>query len=144
MDVYKLPNILIVHLKRFSKDSGGSSRYGVYGMMSGSSKNSDLIDFPITGLDMTKYVLDPKTGESNVYDLYAISNHSGSLYGGHYIAHCMNSLDNKWYCFNDSSVSNSSTSHLVCATAYVLFYRRRNISSEQAEFSSGVDVDSLD
>jgi len=109
-------------------------------MMMGSSKNSDTVDFPIEGLDMTQYVLDPHTGESNIYDLYAISNHSGSLYGGHYIAHCQNSLDKNWYCFNDSSVSKCGKGQLVCSSAYVLFYRRRNISSEQR----AVDVDALD
>ena len=61
------------------------------GMMSGASKNDDLIDFPINGLDMSQYVL--STGdESSVYDLYGISNHMGSLYGGHYTAYCKNSV----------------------------------------------------
>lgn len=92
--------------------------------MMSSSKNSDKINFPINGLDMNKYVLDPHTGESNIYDLYAISNHMGSLYGGHYTAHCKNSLDNRWYEFNDSSVSKSGENELVCSSAYVLFYRR--------------------
>jgi len=92
--------------------------------MMSSSKNSDKINFPINGLDMNKYVLDPHTGESNIYDLYAISNHMGSLYGGHYTAHCKNSLDNRWYEFNDSSVSKSGEDELICSSAYVLFYRR--------------------
>ncbi len=142
MDIYKLPNILIIQLKRFNKDGGGRSRYGYsgVGMIVGSSKNSDTVDFPIDGLDMTRYVLDPHTGESTVYDLYAISNHSGSLYGGHYIAHCKNSMDGKWYCFNDSSVSKSSEAGLVDPSAYVLFYRRRGIPGEVGE----VDVDALD
>ena len=85
MDVYKLPNILIIQLKRFNRGSRGSSygmSYGM-GMASGASKNSDLIDFPLEGLDMEKYVLDPSSGEQTVYDLYGISNHMGSLYGGH-------------------------------------------------------------
>lgn len=144
MDVYTLPNILIIQLKRFSKDQGGVSGYGGMGMrmsMMSSSKNSDKIDFPIEGLDMTQYVLDPHTGESNIYDLYAISNHMGSLYGGHYTAHCKNSLDGEWYSFNDSSVGRASANNLVDPSAYVLFYRRRNISFEQGKT---VDVEALD
>ena len=32
------------------------------------------------------------------YQLYGISNHSGSTDGGHYIAHCKNFDDGYWYC----------------------------------------------
>ena len=127
MDIYKLPKILVIQLKRFSKGGGGSKYgggYGLHRMVMGSSKNSDLIDFPIDGLDMGQYLLE-KDGKEYNYDLYAISNHMGSLYGGHYTAHCKNSLDNKWYYFNDSSCGKTSTSELVCSSAYVLFYRLR-------------------
>ena len=141
MDIYKLPNILIVQLKRFSKD-GETNRYGMRTMIS-SSKNSDVISFPIKGLDMNKYVLDPKVGENNIYDLYAVSNHMGSLYGGHYTAHCRNSLNGQWYEFNDSSVSKSSEKHLVCSSAYVLFYRRRDLTSEQLVYT-GIVCETLD
>lgn len=124
MDLYKLPKILSIQLKRFNKEGGGK-KYGVYSMMSGSSKNSDLIDFPITGLDMGKYLLQKEDGKEYLYDLYAVSNHMGSLYGGHYTAHCKNSLTNKWYYFNDSSCGATSESDIVCSSAYVLFYRLR-------------------
>jgi ubiquitin carboxyl-terminal hydrolase 4/11/15 len=142
MDVYKLPNILIIQLKRFSKEGGGKSQYGGTRMMT-SSKNSDTVEFPVEGLDMSKYIIDPTTGESSTFDLYAISNHMGSLYGGHYTAYGKNSLTNKWYSFNDSSVSGASISSLVGNSAYCLFYRRRHISSEQ-EDDTGVDVDAID
>lgn len=104
MDIYKLPKILVIQLKRFNK-GGGSSKYssGIGRMVMGSSKNSDLIDFPIEGLDMGKFLLDQPDGQEAIYDLYAVSNHMGSLYGGHYTAHCKNSITNKWYYFNDSS-----------------------------------------
>ena len=41
------------------------------------------------------------------YQLYAISNHSGSCYGGHYTAYCKHSVQEKWYCFNDSRLVDS-------------------------------------
>ncbi len=60
------------------------------------------------------------------YDLYAVSNHYGSLNGGHYTAFGFNSLLNKWYEFNDSSVSTvSSIDDVVTSGAYLLLYRRR-------------------
>ena len=124
MDIYKLPKILVIQLKRFSK-GGGSSKYGGIRSMMSSSKNSDLIDFPVQELDMGKYLLDKPEGEDYMYDLYAVSNHMGSLYGGHYTAYCKNSINDKWYYYNDSSCGPTSKSDIVSSSAYVLFYRKR-------------------
>jgi|JI10StandDraft_1071094.scaffolds.fasta_scaffold109524_7 ubiquitin C-terminal hydrolase len=93
---------------------------------------------------MSNFALNKRSEESNIYDLYAISNHMGSLYGGHYTAHCKNSLDGRWYEFNDSSVGRTNESHLVCSSAYVLFYRRRGLTSEQLDSNCGIDVEALD
>ena len=61
-----------------------------------------------------------------IYDLYAVSNHYGSLNGGHYTAYGYNSLAKRWFDFNDSSVSNvSNPKEVVSEGAYLLFYRRR-------------------
>ena len=60
-----------------------------------------------------------------VYDLYAISNHYGSMGGGHYTAYCRN-INGNWYDFNDSSVSEvRNPNSVITAAAYVLFYKRR-------------------
>lgn len=60
------------------------------------------------------------------YDLYAVSNHYGSLHGGHYTAYGFNDMFKKWYEFNDSSVSSvSDANEIVSPGAYLLFYRRR-------------------
>jgi len=71
MDIYKLPKILVVQLKRFSKGESSGSKYSGYSafgrMIMGSSKNSDLIDFPLKGLDMGKYLLDNE-GKEYLYD----------------------------------------------------------------------------
>ena len=64
-------------------------------------------------------------GVQPIYDLYGISNHFGSLNGGHYTAYGKN-IDGKWYNFNDSSVSSSSGKSVVTDAAYLLFYRRRD------------------
>jgi ubiquitin C-terminal hydrolase len=55
---------------------------------------------------MSPYVLskDLKNKNSVKYDLYAVSNHYGSLAFGHYTAFCKNYETGKWYDFNDSSV----------------------------------------
>jgi ubiquitin carboxyl-terminal hydrolase 4/11/15 len=43
--------------------------------------------------------------EDNVYDLFAVANHFGGLGGGHYTAYALNHIDQKWYNFDDSRVS---------------------------------------
>ena len=40
--------------------------------------------------------------ESLIYDLYAVSNHFGSLSGGHYTAFSQNVITKKWYEFDDT------------------------------------------
>ena len=35
------------------------------------------------------------------FNLYAVSNHFGSLEGGHYTAYCSSDVHKKWYKFDD-------------------------------------------
>ena len=67
--------------------------------MKGNLKNHN-----ITRLEINKYVLEKTTGTQYVYDLFGVSNHYGSVGGGHYTATCYNYSRKKWYDFNDSSV----------------------------------------
>ena len=53
-------------------------------------------------LDLRPYVRGPDS-DSALYELYAVSNHSGGLGGGHYTAYAKNFDNHKWYMFNDSS-----------------------------------------
>ena len=87
----------------------------------------ELVDFPTNGLDIAPHIkMDYKAaGIQPVYDLYGVSNHFGSLNGGHYTAYGKN-IDGKWYNFNDSSVSSSNENSVVTDAAYLLFYRRRD------------------
>lgn len=77
MELYKAPEFLIIHLKRFSHQRSS---------MFGSRKIQEMIDFPVEGLDLSQYVLDMTEKKKVMYDLYAVSNHYGSLNGGHYTA----------------------------------------------------------
>lgn len=76
---------------------------------------------------MRPYVLTLKDAPKPVlYDLYAVSNHYGSLNGGHYTACVKNQFTGKWYNMNDSSCSEmSNENEAVTSAAYLLFYRRR-------------------
>ncbi|KAK3368104.1 hypothetical protein B0H63DRAFT_534187 [Podospora didyma] len=114
-DLWKTPDILVVHLKRFS--SSGYRR----------DKLDILVDFPVEGLDLTTRVIDKEDGKQEVYDLIAVDDHWGGLGGGHYTAFARNFVDGQFYEFNDSSVSlTKDTKRMVTSAAYLLFYRRRS------------------
>jgi ubiquitin carboxyl-terminal hydrolase 8 len=117
--IMTLPEKLIIQLKRF-KTMGQMRR-----------KITNCIDFPLTGLNLDDYCFDKI--QTDIYDLYGIVNHSGSLNGGHYIAHTKNRINHKFYEFNDSHcVYMNDDSKLVDNSAYLLFYeKRRKIDFEE-------------
>jgi len=106
----------------------------------GSRKLNQLIDFPMTSLNMTPYLVEVQNevdagGEPRqfIYDLYAVSNHYGSMNGGHYTAFCVNPIYNRWFVYDDESVRFISKNEdpamiqqmVVSKAAYVLFYKLR-------------------
>uniref|UniRef100_A0A4W5L5N0 Ubiquitin carboxyl-terminal hydrolase n=1 Tax=Hucho hucho TaxID=62062 RepID=A0A4W5L5N0_9TELE len=117
-DLWSLPRILVVHLKRFSYNRCWRD------------KLDTVVDFPVRDLNMSEFVCDPKAGPY-VYDLIAVSNHYGGMGGGHYTAYGKNNADGKWHYFDDSSVSAASEDQIVvseppqpllsCVTLYMAF-----------------------
>uniref|UniRef100_H2ZLN3 ubiquitinyl hydrolase 1 n=1 Tax=Ciona savignyi TaxID=51511 RepID=H2ZLN3_CIOSA len=119
LDIWRLPPTLIIHLKRFQFVNG---RW---------IKSHKVVDFPKTDFDPSSFMT--KRDEENL-DVEAqeitTSCHSGILGGGHYIAYAKNKVNNKWYCYNDSSckeVRNVSADNINVDTAYTLFYERQGI-----------------
>ncbi|XP_078178002.1 ubiquitin carboxyl-terminal hydrolase 8-like isoform X2 [Carex rostrata] len=120
LDLWRLPEVLIIHLKRFSYN-----RFMKH-------KLDTTVEFPIHDLDLSGHISHkPQTateGEikqlSMHYRLYAVSNHYGSMGGGHYTAQVFHECGNKWYNFDDSRVSQISEESIKTSAAYVLFYRR--------------------
>ncbi|XP_042202589.1 ubiquitin carboxyl-terminal hydrolase 2a, partial [Callorhinchus milii] len=113
--IQKFPKILVLHLKRFSE-----SRIRT-------SKLSTFVNFPLKDLDLREF-----SSEHNVnavYNLYAVSNHSGTTMGGHYTAYCRHPLSTEWFSFNDSRVSPMTASQVRSSDAYVLFYELSSPSS---------------
>ncbi|KAG1926570.1 ubiquitin carboxyl-terminal hydrolase 15-like isoform X1 [Pimephales promelas] len=113
LDLWSVPPVLVVHLKRFSY-----SRYM-------RDKLDSLVDFPLRDLDMSQFLINPNAGPCR-YNLIAVSNHYGGMGGGHYTAYGENKDDQKWYNFDDSSVSAISEDQIVSKAAYVLFYQRQD------------------
>ena len=113
LEIYNTPKILIIQIKRFSHIN----------------KINTKVNFPLIDLDLSKYILSNQKSKPIKYDLFAVANHYGSLSFGHYTAFCKNSIDEKWYEFNDSSVCEiKDISKIVSSNAYVLFYKRKGLS----------------
>ncbi|XP_076286240.1 ubiquitin carboxyl-terminal hydrolase 31 [Lasioglossum baleicum] len=156
LGLWSLPDILVIHLKRFRQQSKQRS----------TSKLTMLVDFPLYGFDMTPHLAHngvqahnnvsalgglgwspwkkprprqqniPKYDE-NVYDLYAICNHHGQdLQGGHYTAFCRNPYDTQWYCFDDTRVEAVNDTNLITNAAYMLFYQRRGLTNNSGTSSA--------
>ncbi|XP_076831992.1 ubiquitin carboxyl-terminal hydrolase 2a isoform X2 [Brachyhypopomus gauderio] len=111
--IQRFPKILVLHLKRFSEARVRSS------------KLSTFVSFPLKDLDLREFASDRSS--SAVYNLYAVSNHSGTTMGGHYTAYCCNPASGEWYTYNDSRVSPMSSSQVRSSDAYVLFYERAGL-----------------
>ncbi|KAL0972816.1 hypothetical protein UPYG_G00195070 [Umbra pygmaea] len=105
--IQKFPKILVLHLKRFSEARR-------------TSKLSTFVNFPLEKLDLREFASEKSINA--VYNLYAVSNHSGTTMGGHYTAYCRNPTLGEWYTFNDSRVTPMSSSQVRSSDAYVLFY----------------------
>ncbi|KAM7084838.1 ubiquitin carboxyl-terminal hydrolase 2 isoform 3-T7 [Molossus nigricans] len=106
--IQRLPKVLVLHLKRFSE-----SRIRT-------SKLTTFVNFPLRDLDLREFAAE-NTNHA-VYNLYAVSNHSGTTMGGHYTACCRSPVTGEWHTFNDSSVLPTSSSQVRTSDAYLLFY----------------------
>lgn len=96
------PEVLIIHLNRFKFDLAAMS--GDHHPNTTTSrfcreKITTFIDYPMDGLNLTKYVgkISNLVSSPCLYDLIAVSMHSGSLDTGHYIACARNPLTENWY-----------------------------------------------
>jgi ubiquitin C-terminal hydrolase len=106
---WSFPNILVIDLKRFNSNG---------------QKKQMLVSYPLDNLDLSKYIIGYKK-ERYIYELYGVCNHSGNVLGGHYTSYVKNA-NNKWYHFNDTSVSEVGINESIISTkAYCLFYRKK-------------------
>ncbi|KAK2463565.1 hypothetical protein APHAL10511_004316 [Amanita phalloides] len=131
-DLWKAPDVLVVHLKRFSNSRTLRDKIDAF------------VDFPLEGLDLGNMVCERAVAkrlveqgveitslnlsdldEPLIYDLFGIDEHMGGLGGGHYRAYAHNHINGKWYHFDDSFVNPANATDGVNANAYLLFYRRR-------------------
>lgn len=143
MGLWRLPPVLIITLKRF-KFTESIKR-----------KLRDFVHFPVEGFDFSRIVASDKESASqktqgeakestmrpdvhcgrteSLYDLFAVIHHQGDFSGGHYVASLKSEIDGKWRLFNDSSIFEVSSKDVVDASAYMLFYVRRDVNTASLE-----------
>ena len=89
-------------------------------------------EYPLL-FDLEKYVVNKQYGNNYKYELICVLKHIGpSGMAGHFIAFCKSPVDNKWYCYNDSDVSEcfDPRNHKKLeneSIPYVLFYQKIKI-----------------
>ena len=113
-----LPPVLIIQLKRFTYDTYSDE------------KIDTCIKFPLRDLDLRQYIIQNDKENINVstlYDLVAVSNHTGSLVSGHYTTYAKNNGNKQWYSFNDEIFREIDENDVVTKNAYILVYVKRTV-----------------
>eukprot|EP00752_Nemacystus_decipiens_P014254 g12676.t1 len=111
IQVWSLPEVLILHFKRFSH--AGPNR----------GKVELRVDFPINGLDMSPYcrgeTLEGGRPMSALYDLFAVSNHLGGMGHGHYTAFVRDwegsGMSERWHVCDDHECRPVADESGVCS-----------------------------
>uniref|UniRef100_A0A8D0A3L1 Ubiquitin carboxyl-terminal hydrolase n=1 Tax=Sander lucioperca TaxID=283035 RepID=A0A8D0A3L1_SANLU len=104
LDLWSLPEVLIIHLKRFSYTKFTRE------------KLDSIVDFPLRDLDFSDSLLRKSLSNGEPpsrYDLIAVSNHYGGLRDGHYTSYARNKDNDQWYYFDDSKVTYAREDQIV-------------------------------
>ena len=111
--IYKHSPVIFIQLKRFKYDNRGNR-----------TKDNNNVDIP-NNINIENFcdmdICETKSKYFN-YTLGGISNHMGSLNGGHYTADCKDLIQHEWFHFNDSDVFKYDNNIIDKSDAYVLMY----------------------
>ena len=112
IDIWRVPPVIILHFNRFEYEV--SAR-----------KKQNMISFPLEKLSFINHTAEEHK-EIAVYNLIGVSNHFGTMNGGHYTSFCKSYAEKVWYNFNDQNVTKLTTSKVNTSAAYLLFYESAN------------------
>ena len=105
--LWKTSDVLFILVKRYDKNR----------------KINKFLQYPIQ-LNLTDYNINYSNDKKNEYTLQSMAIHSGGLGGGHYFAICKNYLDDNWYEYNDSNVSQIPKHKVLNYSPYLFVYKR--------------------
>ena len=134
LQIWNAPELLVVHLKRFQ------IRNQFQAVFNAGEKLNAEVAFPLVGLDLGPHLVENNDGAPILYDLYAVSNHFGSMGAGHYTA-CVRQENGGWINCDDSRCTTMDESDVVTPAAYVLFYQRRKSTPLKEEVSKEEPLD---
>lgn len=129
IDIWKLPTILVLHLKRFEYDAR--------------RQRFRKIDTKLVAgeqLDFTEYCSSDQL-DGALFDVVSVANHIGPYGHGHYTATCRIMTSEgapSWYYFDDERVSPVSSKDAIGREAYVIFFARRAPGGGDDESSDGL------
>ncbi|KAF9130063.1 hypothetical protein BGW39_003513 [Mortierella sp. 14UC] len=124
MTIYDAPNVLSIHLKRFTFTGQKINRH---------------VSFEPT-LQLNPFMSKNKDHGNLTYNLYAVLVHSGgSCHSGHYYCF-VKSSNGIWYSMNDSHVSVVSQQTVLSQNAYMLFYTLNKKGSTKSPSTNGAKV----
>jgi len=122
----KLPPVVCFHLKRFQQTSTTIL------------KIDHPVSFPLSDLDLAAHTSasvtakrngsvqsDSESGESTLYDLFAIVEHIGTMDSGHYIAWVRSRED--WVRCDDAMIAAATDSEVLASKGYMLFYAQHGM-----------------
>ncbi|XP_007935201.1 ubl carboxyl-terminal hydrolase 18 [Orycteropus afer afer] len=122
-----LPQTLTIHLKRFSIRNLQTEK------ICHSLCFPQSLDFNQV-FSIEQDLCNTEDQSEGQYELFAVIAHTGMADFGHYCAYIRNSVDGRWFCFNDSSVCLVSWEDVRCTygnhnyrwreTAYLLVYMK--------------------
>ncbi|CAF3480046.1 unnamed protein product [Rotaria socialis] len=113
LDLYQLPRVLILQLKRFTYD------------LTDDTKITTKIHVEEV-LNLGRFVKKDDIDQSTIYDLVAVMAHTGTLTSGHYTTFARHLNNPDWYHYNDWHVHRASFSDAVASDTYVLVYERQH------------------
>ena len=130
LSISRLPQVLLIHLKRFSFKGPFTD------------KIETLVSFPTTSLDLTNYMPPPLPPGSTprgtpvsasqnppfLYDLFGATHHFGSLSGGHYTATIRTQGEKgepQWMYCDDSRITKSDDRQIHSPSSYILWWNRK-------------------
>ena len=119
LHLFSLPPVLVIQFKRFSHRDGFRRKIETF------------VKYPRDGLNLSAFLSSEEKTEA-IYDLFAVTNHIGTMSSGHYTAYARRQINgrDRWFKLNDSYVSSvSDDEEIVSRDAYLLFYQRRSNSA---------------
>jgi len=115
IDLWKLPPVLMIHLKRFEFDTKTACF----------QKTDNRLSMKLSQLDLGEFCSSVQK-DGAVYNVMCVANHSGMYGGGHYTASCRvgGVGPGTWHHFNDETITPLSGKNVVTRETYVIFLMR--------------------